>query len=104
MSSMKDSTYETLVVNALGNANSTTLAKAADVPLRVLVSNVGAVVIFLAKSASDVAPRPTTASFRLFPSQDKVFVLAPGQALYAIGVGLGGQLSVSTSEALPGRE
>jgi hypothetical protein len=100
---MKDSEYQTLNVTVIGSKDPTTLAKAADVPLRVLVSNIGAVVVFIAKSSGDVAPRPTTASLRLFPNREEIYIIAPKQSLYATCAGLGGRISVSTSEALPGR-
>lgn len=100
---MKDSTYVTLDIAAIGAVDATTIAKAADIPLRVLMSNESPVVIFISKSPGDVAPTPTTSSYRIYPGRDKVFIIAPKQTLYAIGAGTGGLLSVSTSEALPER-
>jgi hypothetical protein len=98
---MKDSDYKTLNVNQIGSKDATTLVSAALVPLRVLVTNVGPVMIFVSKASNDVAPTPTTASYRVFPGDDKVFVIAAKQSLYAIGAGLGGLMSVTHSEALP---
>lgn len=69
--------------------------------MRILVSNVGPVVIFVSAEVGDLTPRPTVASYRIFPGEEHVFVLAPRQALYAVANGTGGLLSVTPSEALP---
>ena len=81
----------------------TTLAKATDIPLRVLVRNVGAALAFITGNVQDisVATGPTTGTYRLPAGDEDVFVLAPKQSLYALVIGVGGLLSVSISEALP---
>jgi hypothetical protein len=98
---MQDSDFQTLTVQPIGSNTPTTLAKAATAPLRVLVNNVGPVVLFISKSVTDLAPRPTTASYRVLPGEEHVFVIMPKQSAYAVGAAVGGLVSVSQSEALP---
>lgn len=97
-------TFATLSVGALGVAQTpTVIAKAAPIPMRVELRNVGPVLIFLASSTGEVNPQrpPTAGTYRLLPLAVEVFVLAPGQNLYGVAVGAGGLVSVSISEALP---
>lgn len=98
---MQNTNFETFTVQPVGTNNPTTLAKAATHPLRILVNNVGAVVIFISLTTTDLSPIPSTASYRVFPGEQHAFVLAPKQGLYAVGVAIGGLMSVSSSEALP---
>lgn len=99
---MQNTNFETFTVQAVGSETPTTLAKAANkTPVRVLVNNVGPVLIFISLETTDLAPRPTTAAYRVPPGQQHAFVLAPKQGLYAVGAALGGLLSVTVSEALP---
>lgn len=98
---MQNTNFETLTVAPIGSANPTTLAKAAQHPLRLLCNNVGPVIIFVSLTTTDLSPQPTTISYRIFPGEQHSFVLAPKQGLYAVGGAAGGLLSVATSEALP---
>lgn len=99
---MQNTNFETYTIQPVGSTSPTTLAKAASAkPLRVLVNNVGPVVIFVSLTVTDLSPLPTTASYRIFPGEQHSFVLAPKQGLYAVGAATGGLLSVSASEALP---
>lgn len=98
---MQNTNFETYTVQPVGSTAPTTLAKAATHPLRVLLNNVGPVVIFISLTVNDLSPLPTTASYRVFPGEQHAFVLAPKQGLYAVGAAIGGLLSVSSSEALP---
>lgn len=98
---MQNTNFETYTVQPVGSQSPTTLAKAATKPLRILASNVGPVVIFISLTTTDLFPLPTTASYRVFPGEVQSFVLAPKQGLYAVGVAVGGLMSVSASEALP---
>jgi hypothetical protein len=98
---MQNVDFQTITVQPIGSATPTTLVKAAKIPLRVLVSNIGPVVIFVASTATDLAPQPTTATYRIFPGEQQVFVAAPKQSILAVGAAAGGLMSVSTSEALP---
>lgn len=93
--------FETVTVQQIGSPTPTTLVKSAKVPLRLLINNVGPVVIFVAATVNDLAPLPSTATYRVFPGQQHALVAAPGQGLYAIAAAAGGLLSVTTSEALP---
>ena len=98
---MQNTNFETFTVQPIGTNNPTTLAKAATHPLRILCNNVGAVVLFVSLTTTDLSPVPTTASYRIFPGEQHAFVLAPKQGLYAVGAAVGGLLSVTSSEALP---
>jgi hypothetical protein len=98
---MQNTDFQTVTVQPIGSTTPTTLAKAATVPLRVEVNNVGPVVIFVGASVTDLAPRPTTATYRVFPGETHVFVLAPREGAYAVGAATGGLMSVTSSEALP---
>jgi hypothetical protein len=98
---MQNSDFQTVTVQPVGSSTPTTLAKAAKVPLRVLVNNVGPVVVFVAQTVSDLAPLPSTATYRIFPGEQHSFIAAPKQGIFAVGAAVGGLLSVSTSEALP---
>lgn len=102
---MQNTTFQTYQVAASGpNILPTLLARAQKhVPMRVLVRNVGAVLVFLGSSPGDVAGSdgPQTATYRLPAGQEDVFILAGDQALYAVASGGGGLASVSYSEAIP---
>lgn len=98
---MQLTNFETFTIQPIGSTAPTTLTKAATRPLRVLVSNVGAVVIFVSLTVNDLSPQPTTASYRVFQGEQHAFVVAPKQGLYAVGAASGGLMSVSASEALP---
>ena len=85
-------------VNPLG------IARGTSVPVRALVRNAGAVLIFLGGTITDAvdsAGVPSSGTYRLAPNTSEVFVLAPEQVLYAISAGAGGTVSVSLSEAIP---
>ncbi len=98
---MQNTRFETVTVQPVGSSTPTTLVKSAKVPLRLLVNNVGAVVIFVAATVTDLSPLPSTATYRIFPGQQHSLIAAPGQGIYAIGAAAGGLVSVTTSEALP---
>lgn len=98
---MQNTNFETYTVQPIGSPTPTTLAKAAQHPLRILVNNVGPTVIFISLTVTDLSPVPTTASYRVFPGEQHAFVLAPKQGLYAVSAAIGGLMSVTASEALP---
>lgn len=98
---MQNTSFETFNVQPVGSQSPTTLAKAAQHPLRVLVTNVGPVTIFIALNTTDLQPSPTMQTYRVFPGSQHAIVLAPKQGLHAVGVAAGGLMSVTASEALP---
>lgn len=98
---MQNVEFQTVTVLPIGTPTPTTLVKAPKIPMRVEVSNVGPVVIFVAAAVNDLTPQPSTATYRVFPGEIHVFVTAPKQGLYAVAAALGGLASVSASEALP---
>jgi hypothetical protein len=71
--------------------------------VRVLVNNIGPVDVLIGLTTTAVAGTATGSqgNFRLQAGRDFVFVLAPRQTLYAVGIGNGGRLSYAVSEALP---
>ena len=101
---MQSSHVRTIPVPAGGaGATPTAAAFAAKVPIRVSVRNVGGAVLVFGYSSSDVVGEggPTSSVYRLPLGASEIFVLAPKQTLYAVGVGAGGVVSVSVSEAIP---
>lgn len=98
---MQNSHFQTITVLPIGSTTPTTLVKAAQLPLRAVVSNVGAVLVFIAATTTDLQPLPSTATYRLFPGESTVLVAAPKEGFYVVGAAVGGLVSVATSEALP---
>jgi len=100
---MRPSNMNTITVPAVGTTTPGTVAKAAGAPLRVLVRNVGPVLCFLAHETESLANPggPSTGVYRLPAAGDDVFVLAPDQSMYAVAAGVGGLLTIATSEAFP---
>lgn len=72
-------------------------------PVRVLVENVGATLVFLGGSEQDlVTPTgPSSATYRLVAGASRVFVLSPQQVMFASGSGAGAIITVSVSDAIP---
>ncbi len=99
--SMQNTNLQTYNVPAVGTVNPATLAKAAKVPCRVVISNVGPVVLFVSDATADLMPVPSTAVYRIFPGEAPSLVLAPKQSFYAVGAAAGGLASVAISDALP---
>lgn len=98
---MQNTKFQTVNVLPVGSTTPTTIVKAAAHPIRAVVSNIGAVVVFIAATTTDLTPTPSTATYRLFPGEQTVLVAAPREGFYVVGAAIGGLLSVSTSEALP---
>jgi len=98
---MQNTQFQTITVQPVGSTTPTTLAKGAKHPIRVVVSNVGPTLVFIAATVTDLAPRPSTSTYRLFPGEQTVFIAAPGEGFYAVSAAVGGLLSISSSEALP---
>lgn len=102
---MQQTLFETFSVP--GAATSQTdpfvIARGTEVPVRVMVKNVGPVPLFLAGADQDVVTEegPSSKTFQLDASESEVFVLAPEQNMYAVGATDGGRVSVTISEALP---
>lgn len=104
---MQNTTFQTYQIAASGPSIIPTLLARAQkgIAMRVLVRNVGGVLMFIGGNPEDVAgpDGPVTATYRLPPGQEDVFILAPEQTLYAVAAGGGGLGSVSYSEAIPYR-
>lgn len=71
-------------------------------PMRVLINNIGPVVVLLAFDQGTLINTPAFANtYRLRIDESESFVLQPGQAIFAASIGLGGELSVAASVAIP---
>ena len=80
------------------------IARAAEgVPARVLIRNIGAVVVFLGATEAAVqnSDGASSLTYRLFPNDAEVFVLSAGQVMLAAGSGDGSVITVSISDAIP---
>jgi len=99
---MQNSQLNSLTVPGVGSQSPGTLWKAADIPVRVVVSNLGPNLILLAHDPTTLTQAPAFANtFRLPVDQSVVLVLAPKQGVYAVSIGVGGTVSIAVSEALP---
>ena len=96
------SQLNTVDSNQTGAQNPAVVARAAEVPLRVALVNVGPVLIFLAHDDGTLINVPVrTGAYQLAPGKELVVVLIAKQGLWAAGNGAGGLLSVAVSEAIP---
>ena len=100
---MKPSHMNTITVPPVGSTTPGIVATASGAPLRVLVRNVGPVLVFLAHETENLANPggPSTGVYRLPAADVDIFVLAPGQSVYAVSAGIGGLLTIAGSEAFP---
>ena len=99
---MQPSQLNSLNVPIVGSNNPATIAKAALIPLRVVIRNVGPVLVLLAHDPGTLQNTPVFANaFQLVPNAELTVVLTPQQGVLAVGLGLGGQLSVAISQAIP---
>lgn len=85
------------------NQNPTPIARGkSTIPVRVLVRNVGPVVVFFSDTTQSlVGTAVGNTTYQLAPGDADVFILAPAQNLMAVAAGPGGRVVVSQSEALP---
>ena len=100
---MNDSQLRTMTIPGTPTTQAPAVAIAMpDRPMRVAVANVGATTIRLAFSSGGLGSVASTGGdYQLLVGRDQVFVLSPGQRLYAVSVGAIGSLSLATSDALP---
>lgn len=100
---VETSFYTISVPQANVNNAPAVVATSGSVPLRVLMRNTGPVQVFVAGSSTDlqVSGGAVSAVYRLPAGQTDVFVLGPRQTIYVGGVGAGGEICVSVSEAFP---
>lgn len=95
-------TTKTLTVAAIGGSPSRLASAAGNVPVRALVRNGGDIPVAISYSANALTGigNPSDA-YVLPPGEADVFVLEPGDILYAAGVGGEGTVSVASSRAFP---
>jgi len=95
------SQLNTVFVPSVGT-NPALLYIAADLPLRIVVRNVGGQIIFLSHDATTLGQTPVLAgTFQLPAGHETVIVLQPRQSLSAAAAGAGGLASIAVSEAIP---
>lgn len=101
---MRPSTLKTVTIPGSGTDAPAAIAVAADLPMRVLIRNVGPTLVFLAHQATSIQGATGFAAsevYQLPTNTSEVFVLAPKQGIYAVSQGVGGLLSFASSEAVP---
>ena len=106
---MRKSKLKTVNVPGTGfgqsNTNPVVLTIAPGIPMRLLVRNVGGATVFLTNQNSGVQGLIASrlADFFVLPAgMSEVFVLAPGEGMYAIADGVPvGTVSCAASEAVP---
>jgi len=99
---MNASVLNTISVPDIGIKNPATIARAGTHPMRVLIRNVGANLIFLAHSENELGSIGLVSGVYQLPSgQEDVFVLAPKQGIWVVGQGGGGRVCYAASEAIP---
>lgn len=99
---MNPSRFATIQVPSTGPAAVPIgLAEAQSYPLRVVVRNIGASVVFLGLDPSATGSPGASGSdtYRLAPTQSEVFILAQRQKLYGIGSGAVGLVCMAISDA-----
>jgi|SRR5215469_9033936 len=106
MGTMANSSTNTLQVPGPATKNPATLFKAAQKPMRVVVTNVGGSTLFLAHDTESLTNQPVLTGTYVLPAasgagSQAVIVLAPMQGLYAVTLGAGGVATIAVSEALP---
>ena len=101
---MQSSVLQTLTIPLIGSA-SALITQAGALPTRVQLRNTGGVLVFLAYDVNALTDVTSLGAVYQLPAGagPEVFVLAPGQSLFAVSVGAGGQVSVAISEAVPER-
>lgn len=98
---MQDSQVNTISVPVIGTINPATLVRAANLPMRIVVRNVGPVTVFVAHNASEIQQIGATAGvFQIPPGTEDIFVLAPKQGLWAVSGGAIGTVCIAISEAI----
>ncbi len=102
---MTESRMNTVAVPALGIVTTQlgvpAVCKAALVPLRALIRNIGPVGVFLAYSGSELQGSTFAGVFLLPAGASESFLLVPQQGIYAVSQGAGGRVCYATSEAIP---
>ncbi len=100
---MKDSRIFQMECPAFGTAQPATITKVPEkeVPARVMVDNIGSVPVFITHNSSALTEGNIATSYNLPVNGSRVFVVAPGQGLYAAGQGATGRVCGAISDSLP---
>jgi hypothetical protein len=99
---MQNSQLNSLTLPPTGSQNPATLFKAAGIPIRIVVLNTGPNLVFLSHDSGTLNAAPVFANtYRLPSGREVVIILAPKQGLFGVSVGVGGEVSIAVSEALP---
>lgn len=104
MDSSGESMMNTITVPTAGDPSPAILGTATNVPMRLVVNNIGGTLVILSHTSTQLSQQPALAgTFQLLVGQSNTFVLAPKQSLFAVGQGAGAQVSVAASLALSNR-
>lgn len=101
---MQASIVQTLSIPLIGQT-AALITQAGALPTRVQLRNTGGSLVFLAHDVNALTDVTSLGAVYQLPAGagPDVFVLAPGQSLFAVSTGAGGQVSVAISEAVPER-
>lgn len=100
---MRPSFMRTLLLPATPTTDAKPLLTAGQVPLRVVVRNIGAQNARLSFVSNDLMVNPIASDNFTVPTENEdIFILAPEQTLYGVGTDAGSTtVSVAVSEAYP---
>jgi hypothetical protein len=101
LSTIELTTLRTLDAPALPTEAPVVIARANQSYKRVLVRNVGPVVLLIATTPDPLASQTPSDVFELPVNTEDVIPISPSQTLYAGGVGGGGRVTVSVSPGIP---
>ena len=94
--------YTELAIIGTAGKSPQAVATAGRNPTRVVARNTSAVAVLYAFDTNDLTSANNASSaFRQPAASSDVFLLAPGQTLYAMAVAAGGAVSIAISEAFP---
>jgi hypothetical protein len=88
---------------AAGNIVGAPVARATNKPVRVILNNDGPTLVFLALRVQSLM-NPGANTAQMPPGSSRVWVLAPGDTLFAVSIGAGGFLNGEISEAVPAEQ
>lgn len=92
----------TTAVPVVGGDDAALIVQASNVPLRVVIRNVGPSVIEIAHTSNELGKLGVTSGvFVIAIGNEEVFVLAPDQGIYAGAIGAAGRISYAYSDAIP---
>jgi hypothetical protein len=100
---MQASRVGTVSVPAIATNNPSGFVSASKRPMRVACKNIGGITLRLSFESASLgsAGADTVDHYQLVVGANETFIVAPGQTLYVAGLGGGGILTYTSSEAYP---